>query len=91
MVSSLENNIISGLILVVGVLLFFLGVRTSSFVGTAIPLSMLLSFSVIRFVGFTMNMVVLGALVRVAGGGGCSLTWGSFVACVPPSRPLNPL
>ncbi len=67
MVSSLENNIISGLILVVGVLLFFLGVRTSSFVGTAIPLSMLLSFSVIRLVGFSMNMVVLFSLILALG------------------------
>ena len=67
MVGSLENNIISGLILVVGVLLFFLGVRTASFVGTAIPLSMLLSFSVIRFVGFTMNMVVLFSLILALG------------------------
>jgi multidrug efflux pump subunit AcrB len=67
MVGSLENNIISGLLLVVGVLLFFLGVRTASFVGTAIPLSMLLSFSVIRFVGFSMNMVVLFSLILALG------------------------
>jgi len=40
MVASLENNIISGLILVIGVLLFFLGVTNSSFVGISIPLSM---------------------------------------------------
>ena len=67
MVSSLENNIISGLILVVGVLLFFLGVRTASFVGAAIPLSMLLSFSIIRAVGFSMNMVVLFSLILALG------------------------
>ncbi len=67
MVSNLENNIISGLILVVGVLLFFLGVRTASFVGVAIPLSMLLSFTVMSLIGFSMNMVVLFSLILALG------------------------
>ncbi len=67
MVSSLENNIISGLILVVAVLLFALGVRNASFVGVAIPLSMLLSFSVIQLVGMTMNFVVLFSLILALG------------------------
>lgn len=67
MVSSLENNIISGLILVVAVLLFVLGVRTAPFVGLAIPLSMLISFSVIQVAGFTMNMVVLFSLILALG------------------------
>jgi multidrug efflux pump len=67
MVSNLENNIISGLILVVSVLLFALGVRNASFVGVAIPLSMLLSFSVMQILGFTMNMVVLFALILALG------------------------
>src|SRR5690625_3930154 len=62
MVSSLENNIISGLILVVGILLFFLGVRNASFVGIAIPMSILLSFIVISAAGMTMNMIVLFSL-----------------------------
>ncbi len=66
-VSSLENNIISGLILVLVVLLFVLGVRTAPFVGLAIPLSMLLSFSIIRLVGFSMNMVVLFSLILALG------------------------
>ena len=67
MVSSLENNIISALILVVAVLLFVLGVRTAPFVGLAIPLSMLISFSLIQIVGFTMNMVVLFSLILALG------------------------
>ncbi len=67
MVSSLENNIISGLILVVGVLLFFLGVRNASFVGIAIPLSMFSSFIVMSMVGMTMNMVVLFSLILALG------------------------
>jgi len=67
MVASLENNIISGLILVVAVLLFFLGVRTAWFVGLAIPLSMLVSFLVMQAVGITMNMVVLFSLILALG------------------------
>ena len=67
MVASLENNIISGLILVVAVLLFFLGVRTAWFVGLAVPLSMLLSFLVMDAIGFSMNMVVLFSLILALG------------------------
>ncbi|MDZ7683533.1 MAG: efflux RND transporter permease subunit [Fodinibius sp.] len=67
MVSSLENNIISGLLLVVGVLLFFLGVRNASFVGVAIPMSMFLSFIIISGLGMTMNMIVLFSLILALG------------------------
>ncbi|MEE9471670.1 MAG: efflux RND transporter permease subunit [Gemmatimonadota bacterium] len=67
MVSNLENNIVSGLILVVAVLLFFLGIANASFVGIAIPLSMLLSFSIMQLIGFTMNMVVLFSLILALG------------------------
>ena len=67
MVSELENNILSGLILVVGVLLFFMGFRNSWFVGLAIPLSMFLSFMVIQALGMTLNMVVLFSLILALG------------------------
>ena len=67
MVTSLENNIISGLLLVVGVLLFFLGVRNASFVGIAIPLSMFTSFIIISMLGMTMNMIVLFSLILALG------------------------
>jgi multidrug efflux pump len=67
MVSSLENNIVSGLILIVGVLLFFLGARTSMFVAVSIPSSMFLSFIVLRFMGVTMNMIVLFSLILALG------------------------
>ena len=67
MVSSLENNIISGLLLVVGILLFFLGVRNASFVGIAIPMSMFLSFIIISALGITMNMIVLFSLILALG------------------------
>jgi len=67
MVDDLENNIISGLILVLLVLLAFLGFRTSLFVALAIPLSMLISFFVLQAFGFTLNMVVLFSLILALG------------------------
>ncbi len=67
MVANLENNIISGLILVIGILLFFLGVRNASFVGISIPLSMFLSFIILSALGITMNMIVLFSLILALG------------------------
>ena len=67
MVSNLENNIISGLILIVIVLLFFLGVGNSLFVAISIPLSMLLTFVVLNALEITLNMVVLFSLILALG------------------------
>lgn len=67
MVANLENNIISGLILVVGVLLFFMGTRNAFFVGVSIPLSMFLSFIIMDAIGLTMNMIVLFSLILALG------------------------
>ena len=67
MVSDLENSIVLGVILVVLVLYFFLGFRNALFVGIAIPLSMLLSFIVLSFLGVTLNTMVLFSLVIALG------------------------
>ena len=67
MVSNLENSIILGIILVVGVLLFFLGLRNALFVGVAIPLSMLMSFLILNAMGITLNVMVLFSLVLALG------------------------
>lgn len=67
MVSNLENSIILGIILVVGVLLFFLGLRNAMFVGIAIPLSMLMSFLILEAMGVTLNVMVLFSLVLALG------------------------
>lgn len=67
MVNDLENNIISGLLLVILVLYFFMGARNGLLVGIAIPLSMLLSFIVISFLGYTLNMIVLFSLILALG------------------------
>lgn len=66
-VDNLENSIISGIILVVLVLLFFMGVRNAMFVGIAIPLSMLLGFVILYFMGATLNMMVLFSLIMALG------------------------
>jgi multidrug efflux pump subunit AcrB len=67
MVSNLENSIIFGVLLVVGVLLFFLGLRNSLFVGVAIPLSMFMSFLILQSMGVTLNVMVLFSLVLALG------------------------
>ncbi len=67
MVADLENNILSGLILVVVVLLFVLGFRNAILVGLAMPFSMLLSFITLYAMGITLNMVVLFSLILALG------------------------
>jgi multidrug efflux pump len=67
MVSNLENSIIFGVLLVVGVLLFFLGLRNSLFVGMAIPLSMFMSFFILQTMGVSLNVMVLFSMVLALG------------------------
>ncbi len=67
MVSSLENNIIAGLLLIVGVLMFVLGLRTSILVALSIPTSMFLSFIVLGLLGVSMNMIVLVSVILALG------------------------
>ena len=66
-VSSLGNNIIFGVILVVTVLLFFLGTRNSLFVGMAIPLSMFMALMILGLLGITINTMTLFALIMALG------------------------
>lgn len=67
MVADLENNIISGLILVVVVLLFALGIRNAILVSMSIPFSMFLAFMVLYTLDITLNMVVLFSLTLALG------------------------
>ncbi len=64
---NLENSIYSGVILVVLVLQFFLGLRNAMFVGIAIPMSMLTSFMVMSIMGVSINMIVLFSLILALG------------------------
>lgn len=67
-VHDLENNIISGMILVLATLFFFMGGwRNALFVAISVPLSMLISFMVLSALGYTLNMVVLFSLVLALG------------------------
>ncbi|MCK5405132.1 MAG: efflux RND transporter permease subunit, partial [Desulfobulbaceae bacterium] len=67
MVADLENNLISGLILVLLVLPLALGFRNAFLVSLAIPFSMFLSFSILYAMGITLNMVVLFSLTLALG------------------------
>jgi multidrug efflux pump len=67
MVSELQNNIVTALLLVLSVILLFMGARPSFFVAMAVPLSMLLAFAVLDVVGFTLNMIVLFSLILALG------------------------
>lgn len=66
-VDDLVNNIIFGIILVVGVLMFFLGFRNALFVGFAIPMSMFMSFMILSAMGYTMNTMILFGLIMGLG------------------------
>ena len=62
MVADLENNILSGLVLVLLVIFLAMGIRNAILVSLAIPFSMLLSFIILYLMGITLNMVVLFSL-----------------------------
>ena len=66
-VSDLENSIIFGIILVVLVLMFFMGFRNALFVGSAIPLSMFISFLILDAFGISLNLMVLFSLILALG------------------------
>jgi multidrug efflux pump len=58
-VDDLVNTVVLGFIFVVLVLMFFMGVRDAFFVGLSVPLSALLAFIPLQFLGFTLNTMVL--------------------------------
>ena len=61
--SVLENTIIFGVLLVVIVLMFFLGLKNALFVSISIPLSMLMSFIMLSVAGISINVVVFFAFI----------------------------
>lgn len=66
-VDELSNHIIFGIVLVMIVLMFTMGLRNSLFVGAAIPLSMLIAFTILSAFGLTLNTMVLFGLVMGLG------------------------
>lgn len=67
MLSDLQNNVSSAVILVAIVIVAILGVRTAALVGISIPGSFLTGILVISMFGYTLNMVVLFSLIMAVG------------------------
>ena len=67
LISNLENSIISGMLFVILVLVFFLGVRNALLVGTAVPLSILVGFIVLLSLGYSANFIILFSLIIALG------------------------
>ncbi|WP_430437205.1 efflux RND transporter permease subunit [Oceanibaculum nanhaiense] len=67
MLSDLQNNVISAVLLVMIVIVGALGLRSAGLVGIAIPGSFLLAILVIFTMGITINIVVLFALILAVG------------------------
>ncbi len=66
-VHELENGIITGVVLVCIILFFFMGLKNALLTATSIPLSFLISFTILSIMGFTLNIVVLFTLILVLG------------------------
>lgn len=67
MLSDLEANVIAAIILVMIVIVYALGLRSSLLVGLAIPGAFLTGVAALYFMGYTMNIVVLFSLILVVG------------------------
>ena len=67
MLSDLQNNIISAVLLVMIVLIAVMGMRAAGLVGIAIPSSFLSGVLIVFMMGLTVNVVVLFALILSVG------------------------
>jgi len=67
MLTELQNSVITAVILVAVIILFFLGGRASIFIGIAIPFSFLVGILGLSMAGLTVNMVVLFSLILAVG------------------------
>jgi multidrug efflux pump len=67
MLSDLQNNVSSAVILVAIVIVAFLGLRTAILVGVSIPGSFLTGILIISMFGYTLNTVVLFSLIMAVG------------------------
>jgi CzcA family heavy metal efflux pump len=67
MVADLENNIISGLVLVLAVIFVFINGQSAVFISLAIPYSMFITFGLLSGFDVTLNMVVLFSLTLALG------------------------
>ena len=67
MLADLESNVIAAVLLVMIVIVWSLGLRSSILVGLSIPGAFLAGVSILFFMGYTMNIVVLFSLILVVG------------------------
>ncbi|WP_279587488.1 efflux RND transporter permease subunit [Psychromonas algicola] len=67
MLDDLLNNVITGIVLVMLIILGAMGFRSSLLVGLAIPGSFLVGILVLNLFGYTLNTVVLFSLILVVG------------------------
>jgi len=65
--TNLENSIILGVLLVITILFFFLGLRNAIYVGLAIPLSIFITFVILNIQDAQVNMIVLFSLILALG------------------------
>lgn len=64
---TLQNTLILALILVIGIIVYSMGVRPSVLVGLSVPGSFLIGVLMLNFMGYTMNMIVLFSFILAAG------------------------
>ena len=67
MLTDLQNNVLSAILLVMIVIVWALGWRSAALVGVAIPGSFLAGILVLSSAGLTMNIVVLFSLILAVG------------------------
>lgn len=67
MLADLQNNVVSGIILIMVVVVAGMGWRTGLLVGLTIPGAFLMGIMLLYFAGMTVNVVVLFALILAVG------------------------
>ncbi|MAS05920.1 MAG: MFS transporter [Ahrensia sp.] len=67
LLEDLQNSVLTAVILVFIVILYFLGIRSSILIGLAIPTSFLMGILALSVAGFTVNIVVLFSLILAVG------------------------
>ncbi len=85
MLKDLQNNVLSAVLLVVIVIIAILGLRTAGLVGLSIPGSFLSGLLILYLMGYTVNIVVLFALIMAVG----MLVDGSIVVTEYADRVMN--
>jgi multidrug efflux pump len=67
LLADLQNSVLTAVLLVFMVILFYLGFRSSLLIGLAIPTSFLMGIMFLSIAGYTVNIVVLFSLILAVG------------------------